>query len=318
MLANTTMRQTSARGDMRMINDIYNKKILALAADIPRLQRLNAPDATSVAHSKLCGSKVTVDLKMKDGVVTDFGHDVKACALGQASSSIMAAHVVGATAGELRNVRTAMYKMLKEEGAPPQGPWADCEALLPVRDYKARHASTLLTFDAVVDAISQIEGRNAIMSNSPSTVNQADVARKTTTGYPEPYRNQVQQRARAVLGNLFGLDQFGVNIVTLAPGAWSSHRHWHATEDEFVYVLEGEITLADDAGDHPMTAGMCAGFKAGRANGHHLKNLSSKPATYLEVGTRNKVDTSTYSDIDMLAVKDDGNWRFVKRDGSGF
>jgi NifU-like protein involved in Fe-S cluster formation len=142
-----------------MINDVYNKKILGFAADIPLLQRLPEPDATAVAHSKLCGSKVTVDLKMKEGVVTEFGQDVKACALGQASSSIMARHVIGSRANELKSLREQMYKMLKEEGAPPAGKWADLEALLPVRDYKARHASTLLTFDAVVDAVNQIEAK---------------------------------------------------------------------------------------------------------------------------------------------------------------
>jgi NifU-like protein involved in Fe-S cluster formation len=145
--------------DMVMINEIYNKKILGFAADIPHLQRLPDPDATAVAHSRLCGSKVTVDLKMRDGVVTDFGHEVKACALGQASSSIMARHVVGATAPELKGLRETMHHMLKDEGAPPTGRWADCEALLPVRDFKARHASTLLTFDAVVDAVQQIESK---------------------------------------------------------------------------------------------------------------------------------------------------------------
>jgi NifU-like protein involved in Fe-S cluster formation len=144
---------------MNMINDIYNKKILSLAADIPHLQRLAAPDATAVAHSRLCGSKVTVDLSMKDGVVTEFGHDVKACALGQASSSIMARHVIGSTPDEMKALRQQMHNMLKEDGTPPQGKWSDCEALLPVRDYKARHASTLLTFDAVVDAITQIEAK---------------------------------------------------------------------------------------------------------------------------------------------------------------
>lgn len=142
-----------------MINDVYNRQILAFAADIPRLQRLGSPDATAVAHSRLCGSKVTVDLAMKDGVVTDFGHEVKACALGQASSSIMARHVVGSTAAELRALRDQMYRMLKENGPPPTGKWAEFEALLPVRDYKARHASTLLTFDAVVDAVNQIEAK---------------------------------------------------------------------------------------------------------------------------------------------------------------
>jgi NifU-like protein involved in Fe-S cluster formation len=142
-----------------MINEIYNRKILEFAADIPRLQRLNEPDATAVAISKLCGSKVTVDLKMEGGVVSDFGHEVKACALGQASSSIMARHLVGSTADELRALRAEMYKMLKENGPVPTGKWADLEALVPVRDFKARHPSTLLTFDAVVDAINQIEAR---------------------------------------------------------------------------------------------------------------------------------------------------------------
>lgn len=142
-----------------MINDIYNRKILTFAADIPRLQRLEQPDATAIAHSRLCGSKVTVDLNLKDGVVSDFGHDVKACALGQASSSIMARHVVGSTPDELRRVRDEMYRMLKEDGPPPSGKWADLEALLPVRDFKARHASTLLTFDAVVDAVTQAEAK---------------------------------------------------------------------------------------------------------------------------------------------------------------
>jgi NifU-like protein involved in Fe-S cluster formation len=145
--------------DIGMINDIYNRKILGFAADIPRLQRLAHPDATSVGHSRLCGSKVTVDVKMENGAVSDFGHEVKACALGQASSSIMARHVVGSTPDELRAVRDQMYRMLKEEGPPPTGKWADLEALLPVRDFKARHASTLLTFDAVVNAVTQAEAK---------------------------------------------------------------------------------------------------------------------------------------------------------------
>jgi NifU-like protein involved in Fe-S cluster formation len=142
-----------------MINDVYNKKILSYAADIPLLHRLPDADATAVAHSRLCGSKVTVDLKMRDGVVTDFGHDVKACALGQASSSIMARHVIGSGSAELKSLRDQMYKMLKEGGDAPSGKWGELEALTPVRDYKARHASTLLTFDAVVDAVNQIEAR---------------------------------------------------------------------------------------------------------------------------------------------------------------
>ena len=141
-----------------MLNDIYNKRIIELAGNIPRLGRLPAPDASATAHSKLCGSTVTVDLKMDGDTVTDFAHDVKACALGQASSSIMARHVVGAKASELRELRDNVRKMLKENGAPPaNGRWADIAVLEPVRNYKARHASTLLTFDAVVSAVDQIQ-----------------------------------------------------------------------------------------------------------------------------------------------------------------
>ena len=143
-----------------MIDEIYNRRILELAADIPHLGRLPAPQATAIAHSKLCGSKVTVDLAIENGRVSEFAHDVKACALGQASSSIMGRHIIGATPAELRALRETMYRMLKEQGEPPQGEWADCEALTPVRDYKARHASTLLTFDAVVDAVNQIEAKH--------------------------------------------------------------------------------------------------------------------------------------------------------------
>ena len=145
-----------------MIDDVYNAKILGFAGNIPRIGRLEAPYATAKAHSKICGSTVTVDLKMDEDVVTDFSHVVKACALGQASSSIMAQHVVGATSDELRAVRNAMLKMLKENGAPPEGErFADLKYLEPVRDYKARHASTMLTFDAVVDAIDQIEKKRS-------------------------------------------------------------------------------------------------------------------------------------------------------------
>jgi NifU-like protein involved in Fe-S cluster formation len=143
-----------------MLNEVYNAKILELAGNIPRLGRLAAPDASATAHSKLCGSTVTVDLKMVGGEVADFAHDVRACALGQASSSIMARHVIGAKPAELRELRETVRKMLKENGAPPTGKWADIAVLEPVRDYKARHASTLLTFDAVVSALDQIETKS--------------------------------------------------------------------------------------------------------------------------------------------------------------
>ena len=153
-----TPRQTTEKTSM--LNEVYNAKILELAGNIPRLGRLAAPDATATAHSKLCGSTVTVDLKMNGGEVADFAHDVKACALGQASSSIMARHVIGAKPAELRELRETVRKMLKENGPPPTGKWADIAVLEPVRDYKARHASTLLTFDAVVSALDQIETKS--------------------------------------------------------------------------------------------------------------------------------------------------------------
>lgn len=144
-----------------MINDVYNAKILGFAGNIGRLGRLEVPDATATAHSKLCGSTVTVDIRMDGDTIIDFAHEVKACALGQASSSIMASHVVGSSSDELRAVRETMRRMLKEEGAPPQGRFEDLKYLEPVRDYKARHASTLLTFDAVIDAIEQVERQRA-------------------------------------------------------------------------------------------------------------------------------------------------------------
>jgi len=142
-----------------MINEVYNRRILELAGNIPRLGRLEDPDATATAHSKLCGSTVTVDLKMDGDTVTDFAHEVKACALGQASSAIMAQQVVGSNAAELRELRESVRKMLKENGGAPTGKWTDIAVLEPVRDYKARHASTMLTFDAVVSAIDQIESK---------------------------------------------------------------------------------------------------------------------------------------------------------------
>ena len=140
-----------------MIDDVYNKRILEFAGNIERIGRLAAPDAVATVHSKLCGSTVTVYLKMADDVVTDFAHEVKACALGQASSSVMARNIIGCSSEELRAARDAMYKMLKENGPAPEGRFEDLKYFEPVREYRARHASTLLTFDAVVDCIRQIK-----------------------------------------------------------------------------------------------------------------------------------------------------------------
>jgi NifU-like protein involved in Fe-S cluster formation len=144
---------------MTLPDEIYSQRILELAAAMPRTQRLAAPEATAKAHSKLCGSTVTVDLVMDGDVVTDYGQSVKACLLGQSAASVMGREVVGSTAAELREVGAAMRKMLKEGGPPPKGKWRDLAVLEPVRDYKARHASTLLVFDAVEDAIAQIEAK---------------------------------------------------------------------------------------------------------------------------------------------------------------
>ena len=144
-----------------MIDEVYNAKILEFAGNIPRIGVLEDADASARAHSKLCGSTVKVWLKLDGDIVSDFSHEVKACALGQASSAIMANNIVGASTAELRKVREQMIAMLKQGGPLPDGRFADLKFLEPVREYKARHASTLLTFDAVVDAIDQIESKRA-------------------------------------------------------------------------------------------------------------------------------------------------------------
>jgi NifU-like protein involved in Fe-S cluster formation len=142
---------------MADLDDIYNTKILELAAALPRAGRLAAPDATASAHSKLCGSTVSVDVVLKDGLIVDFSQTVKACLLGQAAASVVGREIVGTSVVELRGVAAQMRAMLKENGQPPTGRWADLAVLQPVRDYGHRHKSTLLVFDAVETAISQIE-----------------------------------------------------------------------------------------------------------------------------------------------------------------
>ncbi len=140
-----------------MIDQIYNARILELAADIPRIGRLERPDASATAHSKLCGSTITVDLTLRDGRVADYAHELRACALGQASASVLARNIIGTTPQELKDARHALLGMLKENGPPPGGKWADLAVLEPVREYKARHASTLLAFDAAVEAAEKAE-----------------------------------------------------------------------------------------------------------------------------------------------------------------
>jgi NifU-like protein involved in Fe-S cluster formation len=144
---------------MADLDEIYNTRILELAGATTRAERLSEPDATASAHSKLCGSAVSIDLKLKDGRVSDYGQTVKACLLGQAAASVMAREIVGSTPEELRAVSVQMRKMLKEGGPPPTGRWADLGVLEPVRNYKARHASTLLVFDAVEQALAEAEAK---------------------------------------------------------------------------------------------------------------------------------------------------------------
>ncbi len=146
---------------MADLDEIYNTKLLELAAHIPCSERLNGPDATATAHSKLCGSTITIDLKMSGDSVSGFGQTVKACLLGQATAAIVGAHISGATAAELRATATAMHAMLKENGEPASGRFADLALLQPARHYKARHGSVMLVFDALEKALSEIEERRA-------------------------------------------------------------------------------------------------------------------------------------------------------------
>lgn len=142
---------------MADIDEIYNTKLIDLAGATVRGERLANPDATATVHSKTCGSTVTIDLKLSGGKVSDYGQTVKACLLGQAAASVMAREIVGSTPRELHQVAAQMRAMLKEGGPAPAGRWADLAALLPVRNYKARHASTLLVFDAVEEALAAID-----------------------------------------------------------------------------------------------------------------------------------------------------------------
>lgn len=138
------------------------------------------------------------------------------------------------------------------------------------------------------------------------------------SGYPPPFNAPCTERARRRLGDLFGLTDFGVNIVELAPGAWSAQRHWHSHEDEFVYVLSGTPSLINDEGETVLSAGMCAGFKAEDSNGHHIVNNSQEPATYLEIGSRKAEDDGHYPDIDLEILKRAKGGVFTRKDGTPY
>ncbi|WP_208435779.1 iron-sulfur cluster assembly scaffold protein [Bartonella phoceensis] len=140
-----------------MMDDIYSDKILECAAHISRIGRLKDPDATSKRYAHLCGSTVIVDLKVEKGIIIDFAHEVHACVLGQASASLLASHIIGETTQDLKTLREIIYHMLTKDGPPPQDPFKAFSCLQPIKDYKVRHTSTMLPFDAIVDCIKQIE-----------------------------------------------------------------------------------------------------------------------------------------------------------------
>jgi uncharacterized cupin superfamily protein len=143
-----------------------------------------------------------------------------------------------------------------------------------------------------------------------------DVPVRKGSGYPAEFKAPCAQRTRRRLGDAGGLVDFGVNLMTLPPGGWSSQRHWHSHEDEFVYVLDGELTLVEDDGETILVAGECAAFPKGTGNGHHLQNRSATPAVYIEVGSRDPNDLTICSDIDMMSSNVDG--RFTRKDGTPY
>jgi uncharacterized cupin superfamily protein len=138
------------------------------------------------------------------------------------------------------------------------------------------------------------------------------------TDYPEPFRKVVAGRARKRLGLAAGLDQFGVNLTTLKPGAASALRHWHEREDELVYILEGEVVLIEDGGETVLKPGDAAGFKANNRNGHHLVNKSTQDAVYLEIGTRSKHERAEYPDVDLVAISDEKGERYTHKNGEPY
>jgi uncharacterized cupin superfamily protein len=155
-------------------------------------------------------------------------------------------------------------------------------------------------------------------SAKPTVIDPATLPVRTGTPYPAPFGAPAEARRKRVLGDAAGLSQFGVNLVELPPGCWSSQRHWHSHEDELVFVLEGEVMLVTDAGEQRLTAGLAAGFPAGRPDGHHLINRSGRVARYLEIGGRDAADTCTYPDIDLRAVADPAGDYFTNRNGERY
>ena len=146
----------------------------------------------------------------------------------------------------------------------------------------------------------------------------ANLPLDTRTGYPPPLNRVVEGRIRKRLGNAVGLDQFGVNLTTLKPGAASALRHWHEKEDELVYVLAGEVVLVEDEGETVLKPGDAAGFKANAPNGHHLINKSTADVIFLEIGTRSKIETAHYPDLDLVAIRDEKGMRYGRKNGGPY
>ena len=152
----------------------------------------------------------------------------------------------------------------------------------------------------------------------PKRIDPKDLPAHVGTYYPPPHDQPCRARERRSLGDAAGLTQFGVNLLRLAPGVWSSQRHWHSKEDELAYVLEGEVVLVTDAGEEVLKAGDCAGFKAGEEDGHHLQNRSGREALVLEIGSRIEGDSASYPDIDMLSPANGIPALYTRKDGSPY
>lgn len=159
---------------------------------------------------------------------------------------------------------------------------------------------------------------NQQSAGTPVALDPAELPARTGSSYPEPFKAVVSGREKRALGDPFGLEGFGVNLVRLPPGCWSSQRHWHTLEDELVYILEGELVLVTDAGERILTAGMAAGFPAGRPDGHHMINRGDRDAVYLEIGDRLPEDEADYPDIDLCLRVRDGKMVFEHRDGTAY
>jgi uncharacterized cupin superfamily protein len=149
-------------------------------------------------------------------------------------------------------------------------------------------------------------------------INPENLPQRTTSNYPEQFQKRITGRIKQALGNAAGIKNFGVNLVQLAPGSCSALRHWHSKQDEFIYVIEGEITLITDAGEQILTSGMMAGFPADEADGHHLVNKSSQVVVYLEVGDSTADDEVNYPDDDLIAKGSENGWIFLHKDGSKY